>query len=78
MTEGVVARRSTVQRGYDALAPRFGRWMESFDAETNRRLVREAGFELLVDGVVRMREPEGETAFLWVLARRPPVATAVD
>jgi cyclopropane fatty-acyl-phospholipid synthase-like methyltransferase len=43
----------------------------SFDADTNRRLVREAGFELLVDEMVPMREPEGGTAFLWVLAQRP-------
>jgi len=42
-----------------------------FDAETSRRLVREAGFELLVDDVISMREPESEVAFLWVLARKP-------
>jgi ubiquinone/menaquinone biosynthesis C-methylase UbiE len=46
-------------------------FFSGFDAETNRRLVREAGFELLVDEVVHMREPEGETAFLWVLGQRP-------
>ena len=40
-----------------------------FDAETNRRLVREAGFELLADELVFMGEPEGEVGFLWVLAR---------
>ena len=51
----------TVRAAYDALAP----------TETNRRLVQEAGFELLVDDVIRMTEPEGETAFLWVLGRRP-------
>jgi ubiquinone/menaquinone biosynthesis C-methylase UbiE len=42
-----------------------------FDAETNRRLVREAGFELLADELVWMREPEHDVAFLWVLARKP-------
>jgi cyclopropane fatty-acyl-phospholipid synthase-like methyltransferase len=46
-------------------------FFSGFDAETNSRLVREAGFDLLVDEVVRMREPEGETAFLWVLAQKP-------
>jgi ubiquinone/menaquinone biosynthesis C-methylase UbiE len=46
-------------------------FFSGFDAETNRRLVQEAGFELLVDDVIRMTEPEGETAFFWVLGRRP-------
>jgi cyclopropane fatty-acyl-phospholipid synthase-like methyltransferase len=54
-----------------------GEWLgvemffSGFDAETNRRLLREAGFELLVDELVWMREPERELAFLWVLARKP-------
>jgi len=42
-----------------------------FDAETNGRVVRDAGFEVLVEEVVRMHQPEGDTAFLWVLARNP-------
>jgi ubiquinone/menaquinone biosynthesis C-methylase UbiE len=46
-------------------------FFSGFDAETNRRLVQEAGFELLVDDVIHMTEPEGETAFLWVLGQRP-------
>jgi cyclopropane fatty-acyl-phospholipid synthase-like methyltransferase len=46
-------------------------FFSGFDAETNRRLVREAGFELLSDELVWMREPEGDAAFLWVLARKP-------
>lgn len=47
-------------------------FFSGWDAETNGRLVREAGFELLVEEVVAMREPESEyeTTFLWVLARR--------
>ena len=53
-----------------------GEWLgvemffSGFDAETNRLLVREAGFELVLDDVVWMREPQGEVAFLWVLARK--------
>ena len=47
-------------------------FFSGFDAETNRRLLREAGFELILDELVWMREPEGEAAFLWVLARRRP------
>ena len=56
---------------------RFEEWLgvemffSGFDAETNSRLVHEAGFDLLVDEVVWMHEPEGDTAFLWVLARKP-------
>jgi ubiquinone/menaquinone biosynthesis C-methylase UbiE len=53
-----------------------GEWLgvemffSGFDAETNRRLVREAGLELLLDELVWMREPQGDIAFLWVLARK--------
>jgi cyclopropane fatty-acyl-phospholipid synthase-like methyltransferase len=58
---------------------RTERWLgvemffSGWDAETNSRLVREAGFEVIVDEVIPMREPESEyeTAFLWVLARKP-------
>ena len=46
-------------------------FFSGFDADTNRRLVREAGFELLVDELVWMQEPESDIAFLWVLARKP-------
>jgi SAM-dependent methyltransferase len=57
-----------------------GEWLgvemffSGFDAETNRRLLRETGFELVLDELVWMREPQGEMAFLWVLARKPPTA----
>jgi len=56
---------------------RFEVWLgvemffSGFDAETNGRVVRDAGFEVLVEEVVRMHQPEGDTAFLWVLARNP-------
>jgi SAM-dependent methyltransferase len=51
-----------------------GEWLgvemffSSFDAETNCRLLREAGFEIVLDELVTMREPEGDATFLWVLA----------
>jgi ubiquinone/menaquinone biosynthesis C-methylase UbiE len=45
-------------------------FFSGFDADTNRRLIREAGFELLADEVVWMREPELDVAFLWVLGRK--------
>ena len=43
-------------------------FFSSHDADTNRRVLREVGFGLVVDEVVAMREPEGEATFLWVLA----------
>lgn len=46
-------------------------FFSGFDAETNSRIVREAGFELLENEVVWMREPGLDVAFLWVLARKP-------
>jgi SAM-dependent methyltransferase len=46
-------------------------FFSGFDAETNRRLVRDAGLELILDELVWIREPQGEVAFLWVLARKP-------
>ena len=47
-------------------------FFSSFPAETNRRLVLEAGFELLIDEVVLMTEPEDvESGWIWVLGRKP-------
>jgi SAM-dependent methyltransferase len=45
-------------------------FFSSFDADQNRHLLRQAGFELVLDDVVTMREPQGPASFLWVLARR--------
>jgi cyclopropane fatty-acyl-phospholipid synthase-like methyltransferase len=47
-------------------APNF---FSSFPPETNSRLVREAGFEIVRDELVTFTEPEGEATFQWVLAR---------
>jgi SAM-dependent methyltransferase len=50
-------------------APMF---FASFTAETNRRLLREAGFELVRDRVIPHEEPgHGTVSFMWVLARSP-------
>jgi len=48
-------------------------FFSGFDAETNRGIVRQAGFELLADELVWMHEPEpdGDSAFLWVLGTKP-------
>jgi ubiquinone/menaquinone biosynthesis C-methylase UbiE len=54
-----------------------GEWLgvemffSSHDAATNRQLLREVGFRLVLDEVVTMQEPEGEATFLWVLAQGP-------
>ncbi len=48
-------------------APTF---FSSFPPETNARLTREAGFELVREDVVVFEEPEGPARFQWVLARR--------
>lgn len=53
-----------------------GEWLgsqmffSSFDADRNRQLVADAGFDLLRAEVIDTVEPEGPTPFLWVLARR--------
>jgi SAM-dependent methyltransferase len=52
-----------------------GEWLgvpmffSAWDAETNRRLLRDAGLTLESSDVRTMQEPEGEVSFLWVLAR---------
>jgi cyclopropane fatty-acyl-phospholipid synthase-like methyltransferase len=53
-----------------------GEWLgtemffSSFPPDTNSRLLLEAGFELVLDELRTMQEPEGEVEFQWVLARR--------
>jgi SAM-dependent methyltransferase len=44
-------------------------FFSSFAADENRGLLRDAGFDLLIDDVVTMQEPEGPATFLWVLCR---------
>jgi ubiquinone/menaquinone biosynthesis C-methylase UbiE len=54
-----------------------GEWLgvpmffSSYDADTNRALLSAAGFKLVLDEIVEMREPEGPVTFLWVIARKP-------
>lgn len=54
-----------------------GRWLgvapmywSGWDAATNRRMVQEAGFELVDDRVVTTVEDGDEVRFLWLVARR--------
>jgi len=46
-------------------APTF---FSSYPAETNSRLVRDAGFAIERDEIVEFQEPEGPARFQWVLA----------
>jgi SAM-dependent methyltransferase len=48
-------------------APNF---FSGWPPETNRRLLHEAGFDLVRDEVVTIQEPEGPQQFHWVLAQR--------
>jgi cyclopropane fatty-acyl-phospholipid synthase-like methyltransferase len=45
-------------------------FFSAHDADTNRALLRRAGFELVQDEIAEMREPEGPASFLWVLAQK--------
>jgi SAM-dependent methyltransferase len=55
----------------------FGEWLgvpmffSSYDAPTNRAMLKTAGFTLLLDETVEMREPEGPVSFLWLIGRKP-------
>ena len=52
-----------------------GRWLgvemffSCFDADTTRRLIRDAGFETIADAVETQVEGEKEVPYLWVLGR---------
>jgi len=46
-------------------------FFSSHDGDTNRRLMRGAGFDLLVEEVAMTPEPEGDAPFLWVLGLKP-------
>jgi SAM-dependent methyltransferase len=45
-------------------------YFSSFPPEVNTRMLGAAGFELLRDELVTIREPEGDGTFQWILARR--------
>jgi cyclopropane fatty-acyl-phospholipid synthase-like methyltransferase len=53
-----------------------GEWLgttmffSSFPPERNSRLLTDAGFQLVLDELETMHEPEGEVEFQWVLAQR--------
>jgi len=45
-------------------------YFSGYPAETNRRLLAAAGLTLLRDELVRIREPEADTTFHWILGQR--------
>jgi cyclopropane fatty-acyl-phospholipid synthase-like methyltransferase len=46
-------------------------FFSSHSAKTNRALLRAAGFDLRVDEIVTIREPEQEATFQWVIGVKP-------
>lgn len=54
-----------------------GQWLSvpmyfsSYTPDTTRRLVREAGFEIVRDALEQQREGTTDVTYLWILARRP-------
>ena len=46
-------------------------YFSSHAPEVTRRLLATAGFELEIDEIVEIVEPEGTESFLWILARKP-------
>lgn len=53
-------------------------YFSAFDAATNRRLVREAGLELLSAEEITSDEDGVPVTFLWVVARKPEDATSTQ
>jgi SAM-dependent methyltransferase len=45
-------------------------YFSGYSPETNRGLLNGAGFELLIDEVIEMTEPEGPSSFQWLLATK--------
>lgn len=45
-------------------------YFSGYPAETNRRLLEAAGLTLLRDELVRIREPEADATFHWILGQR--------
>ena len=45
-------------------------FFSSHDADSYRRLLAAANFDLLIDDIMETPEPEGPVPFLWVLAQR--------
>jgi ubiquinone/menaquinone biosynthesis C-methylase UbiE len=46
-------------------------YFSSHAPDVTRELLAAAGFELEIDEIVEMVEPEGPESFLWILARKP-------
>jgi ubiquinone/menaquinone biosynthesis C-methylase UbiE len=46
-------------------------YFSSHAPDVTRRLLADAGFELEIDEIVEIVEPEGRESFLWILARKP-------
>jgi SAM-dependent methyltransferase len=47
-------------------------YFSGFSPQANRVLLNGAGFDLLIDEVIEMTEPEGPSSFQWLLATKTP------
>jgi cyclopropane fatty-acyl-phospholipid synthase-like methyltransferase len=45
-------------------------YFSGFGPRTNREMLRTAGFEIIVDEIVTMQEPDALSSFQWLLVRR--------
>ncbi len=50
-------------------AATFMTFFSGFPPDANRHLLTQAGFQLELDEVVTLREPEGDMTFHWILGR---------
>lgn len=46
-------------------------YFSGYGPDTNLRLLDEAGFDPVINEIVTMNEPGGESSFQWLLARKP-------
>ena len=70
---GVLLATMTVEdlpEGYEADWLGAPMYWSGFDADANRRLVRDAGFEIITDEIAGNVEHGEQVDFLWIVARR--------
>ena len=46
-------------------------YFSSYGPDVNREMLRAAGFEIILDEIVTMQEPDVQSSFQWLLVRRP-------
>lgn len=46
-------------------------YFSSYGPDINREMLQAAGFEIILDEIVTMQEPDFQSSFQWLLVRRP-------